>query len=128
MNGFALALLAHPLLGTWAGKSMVGLRVRGRRTGRWFTFPVQYAEDTDGLIVMPGNAESKTWWRNLESRAAVGVLTGAAWTDGSAWVLCPGDRSYGEARVAYESRWPRVSLPVDQPLVRIVLDESRRNR
>jgi len=128
MNALALALLTHPLLGRWASRSLLGLRIRGRRSGRSFTFPVQYAADADGLVVMPGHPESKRWWRNLITRSSVEVLSGGEWTCGSAWVLRTGDRGYDSARATYEARWPSVSMPPGQPLVRVVLDEPRRRR
>ncbi len=54
-------------------RALMLLTVRGRRTGREYTFPVQYAEDGAVLWVLPGHPETKTWWRNLVEPARVGL-------------------------------------------------------
>lgn len=106
--------------------SLVGLEVLGRRTGRQLQFPVQYAALTaDRLVVVPGNAGRKTWWRNIATTpTAIRVLTrDGAWTRANAWVLTADDEEgatldteYDDARRAYEHRWGRI-LPPDQPVV-----------
>jgi membrane protease YdiL (CAAX protease family) len=45
--------------------------VRGRRSGRAVTLPVQYAAGDDALWVWPGHPQTKTWWRNLDVAAPV---------------------------------------------------------
>src|SRR5687767_12317116 len=50
------------------------LTVFGRRTGRRYTFPVQYVEDGETLWVMSGAGAEKTWWRNAVGGAPVEVL------------------------------------------------------
>jgi hypothetical protein len=40
------------------------ITVTGRRTGRRYTIPVGYLETSDAVIVLVGDAPSKTWWRN----------------------------------------------------------------
>lgn len=63
---------------------IVLLTVTGRRSGRRFTFPVQYVKEGEVLWVMSGAGPEKTWWRNLVDGAPVDVLlrrhafTGAA--------------------------------------------------
>lgn len=47
------------------------LTVTGRRTGRNYHLPVQYASDGKAIYVMPGGFEHKTWWRNLIEPARV---------------------------------------------------------
>jgi hypothetical protein len=101
--------------------SLVALRVRGPVTGREWELPVQYAADADGLVIVPGHAESKRWWRNLRRPAAVGVLHKGVWADGTGVVLKDGDDDYGAARAGYEARWPHVRLPASCPIVRITL-------
>ena len=60
----------HP---TRLGRSLMLLTVRGARTGREFTLPVQYVREHDTIWVLPGHAERKSWWRNLRSDAPVRV-------------------------------------------------------
>lgn len=63
------SLLAdHP---TRLSRSLMLLTVRGARSGREFTLPVQYAREEGTIWVLPGHAEGKTWWRNLRSEAPV---------------------------------------------------------
>jgi hypothetical protein len=69
-NPFLLRALRadHP---TRLGRSLMAITVRGVKTGRDFTFPVQYVRDGDTIWVLPGHPETKTWWRNLRSGAPV---------------------------------------------------------
>ena len=100
-------------------RSVVGLEVRGRVTGRPFRFPVQYAETADGeLVVVPGRPESKTWWRNVSPTGTpVRVLDDGSWSDREARRLSPSDPPYADATAAYRRRWPRAVLPEDQPVI-----------
>jgi len=122
-NATVLRLLesrAHRLV----DRSLVGLRVRGRASGILRCFPVQYAEDDDGFVVLPGHHERKTWWRNLRGGAEVAVLTGGRWSPGQGLVLRPGDAGYAAAADTYRRRWPRARLAEVQPLVRVELSPS----
>jgi membrane protease YdiL (CAAX protease family) len=57
----------HPLL----SRSLALITVRGRRTGREYELPVMYAREGDELILIPGDPERKTWWKNLQGGAPV---------------------------------------------------------
>jgi MFS family permease len=105
---------AHRLL----GGSMVGLRLRGAKSGALFTLPVMYAEDAGGLVVLPGRPEKKRWWRNLRRPADVSVLVDGHWRPGMGSVLEPGDAGYDQSLAAYRRRWPRIAVGTG-PLVRI---------
>jgi membrane protease YdiL (CAAX protease family) len=63
-NGVVRWLLRSSFAGILEGSVML-LTVRGRRTGRTLTFPVQYAEEDSTIWVLAGGHEGKTWWRNL---------------------------------------------------------------
>jgi len=52
-------------------RALMLLTLRGRRSGRFYTIPVQYAREGNTVIVYPGRAEEKTWWRNLAGGADV---------------------------------------------------------
>jgi hypothetical protein len=110
-----LASSAHPAL----DRSLVVLRVRGVRTGQHLEFPVQYAATPDGVVVLPGRAEAKTWWRNLRRPAPVDVLVGGEWHTGVGVVLQSGDPGYTAARSCYRSRWPRAGVPIGAPIVTV---------
>src|SRR5512132_609100 len=72
MNRLLLPLLHSPLAGAVDG-ALLGLTVRGRRSGRPITLPVQYAAGDDALWVWPADPETKTWWLNLSPAAPVRV-------------------------------------------------------
>ena len=114
-----LDLLSSP----WRGRldhRLLGLSVRGLSTGRSHRFPVQYAVDSRGLVVVPGHAERKQWWTNLRvPDTPVAVLWGGDWEPGAATLLRPGDPGYGDALTTYSRRWPRLRLPAGQLVVRI---------
>ena len=118
-NRVVLDLLASP----WRGRlnrRVLGLKVRGRATGRRYRLPVQYAVDDEGLVVVPGHPERKTWWTNLSAPATpVAVLWGGHWVPGAADVLRPGRPGYEHARTTYARRWRHTPLPETQPVVRI---------
>jgi deazaflavin-dependent oxidoreductase (nitroreductase family) len=67
-------------------RGIVLLTVTGRRTGRRFTFPVQYVQEGDVLWVMSSAGTEKTWWRNLDGGAPVQVLLRRHAFDGTAHV------------------------------------------
>jgi deazaflavin-dependent oxidoreductase (nitroreductase family) len=98
--------------------AVVGLEVRGRRSGRAYRLPVMYAVAPGGLAVVPGRAPRKTWWRNLGSRPTpVGLLREGVWAPATAVLLTPDEPTYEAVLGAYRGRWPRTSTPADQPVV-----------
>lgn len=119
-NRVVLALLqssAHGVL----DRSLVGLRLRGVRSGRWFRLPVMFATDPSGLVVVPGRPETKRWWRNLRRPAEVDVLRDGTWCRAHAELLPAGGPEHDAALEAYRRRWPRAKLPDAVPVVRIRL-------
>jgi hypothetical protein len=106
--------------------ALVGLAVRGRRSGREFRFPVQYADSESGVVVIPGHADRKRWWRQLRDEPTpVQVLVGGRWTTVTAHLLLPGDSRLGPAMIAYRQRWPRAAVPPGQPAVLLDVTRSR---
>ena len=116
-NRVVLALLrgpAHRLV----DRALVGLRVWGRRSGRRFELPVMYAPaDPPDLVVIPGRAATKSWWRNLRQGARVDVLRAGRWEAAWAAVVEPGDEAYADALAAYRRRWPRTHVTAGTPMV-----------
>ncbi|WP_151082703.1 hypothetical protein [Nocardioides cynanchi] len=117
----ALLALLGSRWGAGAGHRLLGLRVHGRRSGRVFELPVQYAVQqvgaTDRLVVVPAHPEGKTWWRNLLAEAPLEVLYAGRWCRATGAVLRAGDAGQAAALAAYRRRWPRVRLPDDQLVV-----------
>ena len=95
------------------------LEVTGAKSGNRYRFPVQFAETADGLVIWPGHAKRKTWWRNLSQPADVTVWFRGKQLQGQGAVLMPQAAGSAEARAEYGRRWRRVSVPADEPVVRI---------
>jgi deazaflavin-dependent oxidoreductase (nitroreductase family) len=70
MNPLVGAILRSPLHSLMSG-SVALITVRGRKSGRAYTLPVQYAQAGQIIYILPGAPESKTWWRNLRGGAPV---------------------------------------------------------
>jgi hypothetical protein len=111
-----VALLGSRLR-TGLPSSLVALRVVGTVTGIPFELPVSAAAVRGGLVVLPGRADTKRWWRNLVDPAAVVVLSGGTWSAASGVVLNVDDARFDAALRAYLDRFPRVVLPLGSPLV-----------
>ena len=62
-NSFVLAVLRSPAHRLLSGMA-VELRYTGRRSGRRYALPVQYAREGQRRVVVPQGPESKTRWRN----------------------------------------------------------------
>jgi deazaflavin-dependent oxidoreductase (nitroreductase family) len=111
-------LLRSPL-SRLVDRGIVLLTVTGRRTGRRFSFPVQYVEDGDTLWVMSGAGPEKTWWRNLVGGARVEVRLRRHPYDGAAEVATyeadPATVEDGVRR--YAARFPRFAkkFGIDDP-------------
>ncbi len=73
-NPIVRTILRSPFHGMLSRHLML-ITIRGRRTGRPFTLPVGYLQEGDTVLVLIGEPERKTWWRNLEGGStAVQVL------------------------------------------------------
>jgi deazaflavin-dependent oxidoreductase (nitroreductase family) len=71
-NPFVNLILRSPFHG-WMSAALLLVTYRGRKSGREFTLPVQYVQDGNHVYIVPGFAEKKVWWRNLEGGADVQV-------------------------------------------------------
>ena len=68
-------------------RSLLLLDVRGRRTGRHYRLPVQYAQAGRVIWVLPAGHERKTWWRNLLQEQPVQLWLGGRQLSGRAWAV-----------------------------------------
>jgi CAAX protease family protein len=68
-------------------RSLLLLDVRGRRTGRHYRLPVQYARAGPVIWVLPVGHERKTWWRNLVQQRPVGLWLRGRELSGRAWAV-----------------------------------------
>lgn len=101
-------------------RSILVVSYRGRRSGQPRVLPVQYAADPADpsiLVVYPAHAQRKTRWRNFgEGWDADLVLRGCG-VRAHGQVLTAGSSGRDDAVSAYRTRWPRVSVGEQEPLV-----------
>jgi len=69
-NPIVRLVLRSPFHSLFSGSLML-ISFRGRKSGKEYTVPVQYAQTGDMIYVVPGAPELKTWWRNLRGGAPV---------------------------------------------------------
>jgi hypothetical protein len=72
VNPVVRAVLRSPAHGLLSGHLAL-LTVRGRRSGRTFTFPVGYHREGDRVTIGVDWPERKRWWRNLSEAAPVEI-------------------------------------------------------
>ena len=77
-NAVVSGLLRSPLHRMLSGSTDL-IRYTGRRSGREFITPTQYARHGDELIILVGRPEGKTWWRNFTSDGDIEVLLQRRW-------------------------------------------------
>jgi len=70
-NDFMSWVLRSPFHGLLSNGMML-ITVKGRKTGKSYTTPVGYYEEGGTLWVLTGR--ERTWWRNLQGGADVGLL------------------------------------------------------
>ena len=70
-NDFMSWVLRSPLHGMLSS-SMMLITVKGRKTGKEYTLPVNYYRQNGNLWVLTNR--DRTWWRNLQDGAEVSLL------------------------------------------------------
>jgi F420H(2)-dependent quinone reductase len=93
--------LLHGPAGHRLGRHLALIRYRGRRTGRSYELPVQYARDGDRVWILPGAPGRKTWWRNLRGGAAVDLVLAGYDRHDHATVIAPRQPGFAEGLTAY---------------------------
>jgi hypothetical protein len=78
-NPFVSAVLRSPVHHIVSGK-MALISVRGRRSGRWYTTPVEYRYEADTVAI--ATTQDRTWWRNLRGGALTRLLIRGQWLEG----------------------------------------------
>jgi len=115
-NPVVRPLLRRPI-GHRLGRHVALLRYHGRRTGRSYELPVQYARDGNRVWILPGAPEHKIWWRNLCDGAEVDLTLAGRCLHGHSVVL---DQRHGPELTEGVSAYLR-----DVPHVRQVLGATR---
>jgi deazaflavin-dependent oxidoreductase (nitroreductase family) len=85
-NPFVRFILRSPFYKLMSA-SVLLITVRGRKSGRTYTLPVNYVQDGKTIYILPGMPEKKTWWRNLRGGAPVTLTLNGKSVNGSALVL-----------------------------------------
>jgi deazaflavin-dependent oxidoreductase (nitroreductase family) len=121
-NAPILAVLRSPAHRLLSGM-VVELRYHGRRSGREYALPVQYATAGRSLVVRPQAPERSAWWRNFRAPTPVQVRMRGRALAGTARVVTPGDSGWAPARQVYASRWRCPPLQPAGPLVVIDIED-----
>ena len=88
LNPLVAAILRSPL--HWLlSPGLMLLTVTGRTSGRRYTIPVGYHQTADAVVVMVGEAPSKTWWRNYRAPGPIELRLRGKVARGRAEVLSP---------------------------------------
>jgi hypothetical protein len=82
-------------------RGLTVITVTGRRTGRRYTIPVGYLETPDAVVVLVGDAPSKTWWRNYLQPGPIEMRLRGVPRRGRAVVIPPDSEQF--RRTAEES-------------------------
>lgn len=88
INPLVRLILRSPFHGLMSGTLLV-ITCCGRKTGREYNLPVQYAQTGNTIYIVPGMPEKKTWWRNLKEAATVRLTVRGQAMAGKAAVLKP---------------------------------------
>lgn len=103
-------LLRSPLHRLLSGSTDL-VRYKGRRSGREFTTPTQYARMGGDLIILVGHPESKRWWRNFTTDRDIDVLLQRRWVPmmGRAVIGADDPAAIKPLLDAYLERFPKAS-------------------
>ena len=121
-NPFVLALLRSPLHRLASGALLV-LEVTGRKTGRTLVFPVMYARDGEGIVIVAAWASKKRWWKNVLGGAEVGLLVAGERLRGEARVVDDGAER-GRLLRAYLARFPSAAKGLGLPKEASSVDDA----
>jgi deazaflavin-dependent oxidoreductase (nitroreductase family) len=103
--------------------SVLLLTYTGRRSGARRELPVMYAVLDDRYLVVAGQPEAKTWWRNFTGDAQpVTVTMAGRRLSCQARLLEPSTAEHTLALGAYRERYPRVPLKEATPVLVVTLD------
>jgi hypothetical protein len=73
----------------WMSASVLLITYHGRKSGKEFTLPVNYAQDGVFVFIMPGMPEKKSWWRNFREKTPVRLTLRGEVLSGTGILLDP---------------------------------------
>jgi hypothetical protein len=108
-NAVVETVLKSPLHRVMSGKLLL-IRYRGRHSDAEHTLPVQYADTHHGIVVMVGEPDTKTWWRNFTTMGQAKVLLAGEWVPMTAHALLGSEDPEAVTPLlrAYAARFPKV--------------------
>jgi len=108
-NAVVETVLKSPLHGIMSGK-MVLIRYQGTRSGTEHTLPVQYADAHHGLVIVVGQPDTKTWWRNFTTMGQAKVLLAGTWVPMTAHALLGSEDPEAVTPLlrSYAARFPKI--------------------
>ena len=71
-NPFVRLILRSPLHVLMSAVILL-ITYHGHKSGKEYTLPVQYAQNSKTIYIVPGMPEQKTWWRNLKDGSPVRI-------------------------------------------------------
>ncbi|WP_116451796.1 nitroreductase/quinone reductase family protein [Blastococcus litoris] len=110
-------------LGRGLGRSLAVVRYTGRRTATPHELVCQYVRDGDRVWILVGQAERKTWWRNLRSPSPVDLWLAGRHLPGSA-VAVVGAEDPGECGRGLAVYGAAGTSPAEAVMVRVDLPAS----
>ena len=113
-NAVVSRILRSPLHGMMSSSTDL-VRYTGRRSGRTFTTPTQYARDGDDVVILVGRPDTKRWWRNFTGGADLDLLLAGTWVPMRAEAVLGGERPEEVAALlgTYLDRFPRAVKALD---------------
>ncbi len=113
-NSVVEKILTSPAHRILSGSTVL-IRYQGRRSGAEYTTPVQYADAHVGLVVLVGEPETKTWWRNFTDMGQLKVLLAGKWIPMTAHALRGADDPEAVTPLlrSYAIRYPKVTKSLD---------------
>ena len=88
LNPLVILILRSPLHALMS-TSLLLITCCGRKTGKTYTLPVQYAQAGNSIYIVPGMPEKKTWWRNLKEDSTVQLTLRGRNLPGNSHLLRP---------------------------------------
>ena len=127
LRGHVVNPVVRSLLRTPAHRLLSGsvllLAYTGRRSGLHRELPAMFAVLDDRYVVVAGQPEAKTWWRNFTGDAQpVTVTLAGRRLSCQARLLEPSTAEHTLALAAYRERYPRVPLEDATPVLVLTLD------
>ncbi|NMC14192.1 MAG: nitroreductase family deazaflavin-dependent oxidoreductase [Chloroflexi bacterium] len=83
-NPLIALVLRSPLHGMLSSNTLL-ITVKGRKSGKTYTTPVNYLQDGNSLYILSSN--ERTWWRNLRGGSAVTLLLKGTEVSGKGMVI-----------------------------------------